>query len=103
LCAVAEVANGGAHEAMATLDGSAESLIVLRRDDAVRVFYNVCPHAGRRLDWAPGRFLIDQAFLVCAAHGACFSVPDGACVSGPCRGQALGEVPCEVRDGEVFV
>ena len=88
---------------MATLDGVHESLIVLRRDEAVRVFFNVCPHAGRRLDWAPGRFLIDQAFLVCAAHGACFSVPDGLCVSGPCRGQSLGEVPCEVRNGEVFV
>ena len=58
-----DVTNGGAHEAMATLDGVAESLIVLRRDDAVRVFYNVCPHAGRRLDWAPGRFLIEQAIV----------------------------------------
>ena len=88
---------------MASIDGVAESLIVLRRDDAVSVFHNVCPHAGRRLDWAPGRFLIDQAFLVCAAHGACFSVPDGLCVSGPCRGQSLAAVPVEVRDGQLFV
>ena len=88
---------------MAHLDGAPESLIVLRRDAAVRVFHNVCPHAGRRLDWAPGRFLIDDVFLVCAAHGACFSVPDGVCVSGPCRGQSLSEVPAEVREGEVFV
>ena len=88
---------------VAQVDGVAESLIVLRRDDRLRVFHNVCPHAGRRLDWAPGRFLIDQAFLVCAAHGACFSVPDGLCVSGPCRGQSLGEVPAEIRDGQLFV
>ena len=100
---MAEVANGGAHEANATIDGMPESLIVLRRDDAVRVFFNTCPHAGRRLDWAPGRFLIDQGFLVCAAHGACFSMSDGLCVSGPCRGQSLAEVPSEVREGQVFV
>ena len=103
MCAITDVTNGGAHEVVAHVDGVAESLIVLRRDDEVRVFFNVCPHAGRRLDWAPGRFLIDQAFLVCAAHGACFSVPDGVCVSGPCRGQSLGEVPVEVRDGQLFV
>jgi nitrite reductase/ring-hydroxylating ferredoxin subunit len=88
---------------MARIDDAPESLIVLRRDDAVRVFHNVCPHAGRRLDWAPGRFLIDQGFLVCAAHGACFSMIDGVCISGPCRGQSLAEVPSDVRDGEVFV
>lgn len=103
MCAITDVTNGGAHEVVAQVDGVAESLIVLRRDDRLRVFHNVCPHAGRRLDWAPGRFLIDQAFLVCAAHGACFSVPDGLCVSGPCRGQSLGEVPAEIRDGQLFV
>lgn len=87
---------------MALIDDAPESLIVLRRDDVVRAFLNVCPHAGRRLDWAPGRFLIDDVFLVCAAHGACFSVPDGVCVSGPCRGQSLAEVPVVVRDGDVY-
>lgn len=100
---MADVTNGGAHEAMAVVDDAPESLIVLRRDDVVRVFHNVCPHAGRRLDWAPGRFLVDQGFLVCAAHGAAFSLPAGVCVSGPCRGQSLAEVACEVRGGEVFV
>lgn len=100
---MSDVTNGGAHEANALVDDAPESLIVLRRDDEVRVFHNVCPHAGRRLDWAPGRFLIDQGFLVCAAHGAAFSLPQGVCVSGPCRGQSLAEVAAEVRDGEVFV
>jgi nitrite reductase/ring-hydroxylating ferredoxin subunit len=103
LCALTDVTNGGAHEAVATIDGASESLIVLRRDETVRVFFNVCPHAGRRLDWAPGRFLIDQGFLICAAHGACFSMADGMCISGPCRGQGLSEVGVEVREGEVFV
>jgi nitrite reductase/ring-hydroxylating ferredoxin subunit len=62
----------------------------------------VCPHAGRRLDWAPGKFLRDkQGHLVCAAHGATFELEGGVCVAGPCRGAALRAVDVEVRDGVV--
>lgn len=77
--------------------------MLLRRGDRAAAFLNTCPHAGRRLDWAPGRFLLDQGFLVCAAHGACFAVPEGRCVSGPCRGQSLTAVAIEVRDGDVHL
>jgi nitrite reductase/ring-hydroxylating ferredoxin subunit len=80
-----------------------EALIVLRRGPQLRVFHNVCPHAGRRLDWAPGQFLIDQQRLVCAAHGACFSLPDGLCVEGPCRGQSLAEVPVCIIGDELWL
>jgi nitrite reductase/ring-hydroxylating ferredoxin subunit len=103
LCAIDEVPEGGALDVVADVDGTSESLIVLRRGDDVAAFLNVCPHAGRRLDWAPGRFLIDQGRLVCAAHGACFSVPDGACVSGPCRGQRLTEVAIERHDDAIHL
>lgn len=88
---------------MTTLPQGPESLLLMRRGDEVRAFLNVCPHAGRRLDWAPGRFLFDAGLLVCAAHGACFRVPDGHCVSGPCRGQSLTEVPLLLRDGAVHL
>ena len=27
----------------------------------MRAWLNLCPHAGRRLDWAPGRFLRSKA------------------------------------------
>jgi nitrite reductase/ring-hydroxylating ferredoxin subunit len=103
LCGLEEVPEAGAHEVVATVNGASESLILMRRGDAIAAFLNICPHAGRRLDWAPGRFLFDQGFLVCAAHGACFSVPDGRCVSGPCRGQSLTGVPILVRDTGVFL
>ena len=55
------------------LDIDAESLVLHRDGDSVRAWLNVCPHAGRRLDWAPGQFLKSkQGQLVCAAHGASF-------------------------------
>lgn len=83
-------------------EGDAESLIVHRQGERVRAWLNVCPHAGRRLDWAPGRFLVGKdGLLVCAAHGAAFELEHGRCVSGPCRGESLRRVPVQVAGGEV--
>jgi nitrite reductase/ring-hydroxylating ferredoxin subunit len=102
LARIADVPEGGALAARGQVEGSEESLVLLRKGEAVHAFLNVCPHAGRALDWAPGRFLIDSGHLVCAAHGASFTVPDGQCVAGPCRGQRLREVPVSLREGFVF-
>ncbi len=91
------------HEVEAVLDGDAESLIV-HRDAAgqLRAWLNVCPHAGRRLDWAPGQFLRSkEGLLVCAVHGASFELAGGECVAGPCRGERLREVALECVDGEL--
>jgi nitrite reductase/ring-hydroxylating ferredoxin subunit len=102
LIALARIEDGGFAEVEATLDGDAESLILHRDGTAVRAWLNVCPHAGRRLDWAPGKFLLSkEGLLVCAAHGASFELVGGECVAGPCRGQSLRAVAVMVRDGEV--
>ena len=100
-----QLEDGALHETEALLEGSdAESLILLREGDRVRAWLNVCPHAGRRLDWAPGKFLKDkQGRLVCAVHGATFELGEGNCVAGPCRGDRLRAVALQVRDGRVFL
>lgn len=83
-------------EAEAEIDGAPESLVMLRKGDSVRAWLNVCPHAGRRLDWAPGKFLLSKdEHLVCAAHGASFETDGGLCVAGPCRGESLRAVALE--------
>ena len=88
----------------AEVEGAQESLILLRRGDEVRAWLNICPHAGRRLDWSPGKFLRSKdGLLVCAAHGASFELVEGGCVAGPCRGQALRSVSLRVEDGEVRI
>ena len=79
--------------------GERQSLILRRRGENLQAWLNVCPHAGRRLDWAPGRFLVDQGRLVCAAHGASFELEHGECVAGPCRGASLVAVPVAVAAG----
>ena len=103
LCAIADIPDGGAREVEAEVEGIAESLILLRGGERVSAFLNVCPHAGRRLDWAPGQFLIDRGHLVCAVHGASFELAGGECVGGPCRGASLRAVAIELRDGQVWL
>jgi nitrite reductase/ring-hydroxylating ferredoxin subunit len=103
LCRLEQIPDRGAREARAMVAGDDESLVLLRAGSEVRGFLNICPHAGRPLNWAPGEFLVEGGVLICAAHGASFSVPDGYCVLGPCRGSSLREVALRVVDGEVFV
>ena len=90
-------------EAEAMIDGDVESLILYREPGGgVRAWINVCPHAGRRLDYAPGKFLRTKAGeLMCAVHGATFALPEGNCVAGPCRGECLRAVAVRVDDGQV--
>ena len=104
LATIELIEDGGFHEVEAVLDGDAESLILHRDGDVVRAWLNVCPHAGRRLDWAPGKFLKSKnGQLVCAVHGATFELQGGECVAGPCRGAWLRAVEVQVRDGLVYL
>lgn len=82
-------------------DGNTRSILLLRSGDRVAAYENECPHAARRLDWAPGKFLIEDGYLICAAHGAMFTIPAGECVAGPCRGEHLLAVATVVAEGNV--
>lgn len=90
-------------ETEAVIDGEVESLIVYRDSEGgVRAWINTCPHAGRRLDYAPGKFLRTKTGeLVCAVHGATFALPGGHCVAGPCRGECLCAVAVHAADGAI--
>lgn len=97
-----EVPDGTAAEATLAFDGATQSLIITNVGGTLSAFHNICPHAGRRLDWAPGKFLVDQGRLVCAAHGAAFELGSGVCVSGPCKGATLARLtsPWRLRSAD---
>ncbi|KRG70095.1 Rieske (2Fe-2S) protein [Pseudoxanthomonas dokdonensis] len=102
LIALEALPDGEFVELEASLNGDAESLLLYRQGEQVRAWLNVCPHAGRRLDWAPGKFLKSKdGLLVCAAHGASFQPTDGLCVAGPCKGDSLRAVALRIVDGQV--
>lgn len=103
LCRLDEIPDGGttAIEQVAAVDG--ESVIVQRTGEVVRAWLNVCPHAGRRLDYAPGQFLRKGELIICAVHGASFDCGSSVCVAGPCRGESLRTLPVELRGDEVWL
>lgn len=102
LCDLNELTNHHATGFTITHQDESISLVVLKEDEAIGVFYNICPHAGRPLDYAPGKFLVKDKQVICAVHGAAFQVPDGTCVSGPCRGATLTNVPFDTENGQLF-
>jgi nitrite reductase/ring-hydroxylating ferredoxin subunit len=99
LCALSDIPDAGAIEIM----HAGDSLIAIRYGDQAYVYQNICPHAGRALNWAPGKFLLSLGQLVCAAHGASFKPENGECIGGPCRGQSLTRIELSVRDGLVYI
>lgn len=100
LCRLEDIPDGGAIAVDIDSSTGGFNLILLRRGEQVFAYHNECPHAGRRLDWAPGKFLIKDGAVICAAHGATFDIPTGSVLAGPCR-NGLAPMPLRVADGFV--
>lgn len=104
IIALEQLPDGELVEREAVLAGEVESVLLLRRGEAVSAWLNLCPHAGRRLDYAPGMFLLSkQGELVCPVHGASFELGHGQCTAGPCRGQSLRALQVSLGDGQVHL
>ena len=99
-CRLEDIPDGGAIAVDVESSTGGFNLMMVRQGERVYAYHNECPHAGRRLDWSPGKFLVKDGVIICAAHGATFDVPTGACLGGPCR-SGLAGVPVLVVDGEV--
>lgn len=100
LCRLDDVPDGGATAVDVESSTGGFNLVLLRQGGRVFAYHNECPHAGRRLDWTPGKFLVKDNVVICAAHGASFDVPSGRCLGGPCR-SGLVPMPVAVVDGDV--
>lgn len=81
------------------------SILVTRRGETISAFRNKCPHAGYPLQHSSGRVIVQEGrYMVCAAHGASFTLDKGECAGGPCsNGDALERIAIVVRDGAVYV
>jgi nitrite reductase/ring-hydroxylating ferredoxin subunit len=103
LCRLSDIPDNGA-KGFPGADGAFTGLVVVRQGDRVYVYENACPHIGTPLDWTPDRFLsVDGRHLICATHGAEFTIATGACISGPCRGDYLTPVNAVIDDGVILV
>jgi nitrite reductase/ring-hydroxylating ferredoxin subunit len=77
---------------------------LVRHGERVRAYRNLCPHAGRFLNWKPDAFLTkDQSLIMCSGHGALFDPANGHCVAGAGLGQVLESLEVSVEEGKVWV
>jgi nitrite reductase/ring-hydroxylating ferredoxin subunit len=103
LCQVSDIPENGA-KGFPGADGAFTGLVAVRQGDNVYVYENACPHIGTPLDWMPDRFFsADGRYLICATHGAEFTIATGLCISGPCQGDQLTPVKAVIRDGVIHV
>ncbi len=103
LCRIEEIPDGQG-KGFAAAPGGFTGLVAVRQGQAVHVYVNSCPHIGTPLDWTPDRFMsADGQFIICATHGAAFSITTGECLRGPCRGDFLEAVVTEIKDGIIYV
>lgn len=103
LCALSEIGESG-KELCIQGDAGPDWLMLFLREGEVTAWRNVCPHQGRALNWAPDKFLFsDAGHLICSHHGATFELPSGHCLSGPCMGARLTQVPIRVEDDSVWM
>jgi len=84
--------------------GAEVDCFVVRHQGSLRAYRNHCPHTGAPLNWQPDVFLdYTGETIQCALHGALFRIEDGACLYGPCSGQALQSITVRVEDEAVWL
>jgi len=105
LCRLADLDPTGAKGVGLEIGGRWREIVVARGTGGdIRAYANRCPHLEVTLEARPDRFLDEHgAHLVCSMHGARFRVDDGACVWGPCEGQALEPVDIVVAGGVLML
>lgn len=81
------------------------SMFLVRQNNNVFGYRDVCPHQGAHLAWRRDAYLNRAADrIVCHAHGAQFDVKSGKCLLGPCLGQSLTALALTVSpDGTIYL
>lgn len=104
LCKLADIPAGGGKEVVLGEGDYAFRIVLLRFAGGVRAFRNRCAHVHIPLNYEPDRFhVLDDDVLMCAHHGAMYSIATGECFDGPCEGASLTSIPVAVTDGTVVV
>ncbi|MGY8994397.1 MAG: Rieske (2Fe-2S) protein [Rhodospirillales bacterium] len=105
LCSLSDIPDGDS--AGFTIDGDdgyPRDLIAVRKEQAVYVYDNNCPHIGAPLDFVPGQFLdAAKEYIFCSNHAALFRIEDGHCVWGPCAGEDLEPLVVDIKGDDVFI
>jgi len=103
LCKITELDDPSSKSFQIKIGRKNTDIFLVRKNDQVFAYQDICPHAQAPLEWNPDEFLDEnKENIICAMHGARFTIEDGNCISGPCSGSALTPVELELVDGNVF-
>jgi nitrite reductase/ring-hydroxylating ferredoxin subunit len=81
-----------------------KEIILVCRDKQIFAYLNRCPHMYLPLNMAPNKFLdYEGQYLQCSNHMALFEIESGDCISGPCMGKSLRQLPIELRQGNIYL
>ena len=104
LCHLNDIPENSVKGMVATVEGKQRNIFIVRREGRAYAYLNWCPHNQVLIDQIPGQFFNkDNSLIQCSKHGALFRIEDGYCVEGPCKGESLQELPCESKDGLIFL
>ncbi len=104
LCALSDLKNFSSKSFSVKIKRQATDIFVIRKDDKVFAYQNICPHAQAPLEWSIDQFLdAKKENIVCALHGAKFSIEGGDCLDGPCEGVGLTKVLVDVVADEIVL
>jgi nitrite reductase/ring-hydroxylating ferredoxin subunit len=78
-----------------------DRVIVVLSNGGVRAYLNECKHLPAPLNAGGGEVEVDGA-LICRSHGARYTLEEGLCFSGPCRGKFLDAIAIEHIGDEMF-
>ena len=102
LCKLSEIDDLSCKSFTVKIKRKETDIFVIRKDDEVYAYQNTCPHAHAPLEWNPDQFLdAKKETIICALHGAQFSIEKGDCLGGPCEGIGLTPVLVQIRDEDV--
>jgi len=104
LCNLSELDDLSCRSFTANIKRKPTHLFLVRKDDRVYAYINVCPHAQAPLEWNPDDFLDEKKeHIICAMHGAKFTIEEGACRDGPCNGVGLTSLDLVIDNGMIYL
>jgi nitrite reductase/ring-hydroxylating ferredoxin subunit len=80
------------------------TVIALNTHAGYRVYLNRCPHLFIPLNWGDNVNLDNEGkYLRCETHGALFTLEDGDCILGPCKGEALWALDVSIKNNQLWI
>ena len=104
LCKLTDIDDGGSKGFEIGVGDTQIELFVARKGNCIYAYENSCPHTGGPLDWTPDQFIDKESgHILCATHGAIFSLQTGQCLAGPCSGDWLRALSVSLDGNEIFL